>query len=78
MQLITPTETFEYVLPERPHPFNFTNSSGLSFQAEDARKCIQAGKIESEYLTHEESIELAGYMDAIRKEVGNIFPEDNE
>lgn len=58
-------------------PYNFHNSAGLCYQAEDARQSIKAGKIESDDITHEESIQLAGYMDAVRKEVGNLFPEDD-
>lgn len=59
-------------------PYNFINSAGLCYQAEDSRKCIQAGKIQSDDITHEESIELAGYMDTVRKEVGNLFLVDTE
>lgn len=78
--LVTPEKVFTYDLPKPKikAPFNFINSSGLCYQAEDARQCIKAGKIESEDITHEESIQLAGYMDAVRKEVGNVFPEDSQ
>lgn len=78
--LITPEKVFHYDLPKTNGkiPFNFINSVGLCYQAENARQCIKAGKIESDEITHEESIQLAGYMDAVRKEVGNLFPEDSE
>lgn len=80
ISLVTPEKVFNYDLPKPKikAPFIHINASGLSYQAEDARQCIKAGKIESEEITHEESIQLAGYMDAVRKEVGNVFPEDLE
>lgn len=34
------------------------------------------GKIESPYLTHAESVQLAHHMDTLRKLVGVVFPED--
>lgn len=37
-----------------------------------------SGKIESSQMTHDESIELAGMMDYMRKELGLQFPEDTQ
>lgn len=55
---------------------NFINSEGLSYEAEEARKCIKSGLIESPKITHEESLQLAQLMDSLRKQVGVLFPAD--
>ncbi|RZC41922.1 trans-1,2-dihydrobenzene-1,2-diol dehydrogenase-like, partial [Asbolus verrucosus] len=71
-------KTYEYELPKSPVPFLHKNSAGLAFEAEEARQCIKAGKIESPHMPHHESIELAQLMDLLRKEVGVVFPQDFE
>jgi len=75
-KLITPQKTYEFELPKSAGKFNFHKSSGLAYQAENARQCIKAGKIESPNITHEESIQLAQLMDSLRKQIGVVFPED--
>ncbi|XP_044257037.1 trans-1,2-dihydrobenzene-1,2-diol dehydrogenase-like isoform X1 [Tribolium madens] len=77
-QLITPEKTYQYELPKSPVAFFHKNSAGLAFEAEEARQCIKAGKIESAHMSHLESIELAQLMDLMRKEVGVVFPQDFE
>lgn len=58
-------------LPEGKLPFNWINSCGLRYEAEEVRKCIQAGKIECEYVTHNDSIIIARIQDEIRKQIGS-------
>ncbi|KAG5897496.1 hypothetical protein JTB14_031118 [Gonioctena quinquepunctata] len=74
---VVSTSAREYPLPRSPVPFLHHNSAGLRYQAEEARQCIRAGKIESHHMTHDESIELAKLMDLLRKEMGVVFPEDS-
>ncbi|KAL1497331.1 hypothetical protein ABEB36_008313 [Hypothenemus hampei] len=75
-QLITPKETYEWPLPESPTEFLHINSAGLMYEAEEAKRCIENGLIESPQITHEESIEIARLMDFMRKQLDVIFPED--
>jgi len=64
-------------LPEAKHEFNFNNSCGLRYEAEEARKCIRAGKIQSESVSHNESLVIAHIEDEIRKQIGVRYPEDD-
>lgn len=66
----------EYTLPEARHPFNFHNSCGLRFEAEEVRQCIAAGKLESATVPHSESLLIARIQDEIRRQIGVQFPED--
>ncbi|XP_066245018.1 trans-1,2-dihydrobenzene-1,2-diol dehydrogenase-like [Euwallacea similis] len=56
--------------------FNFWNSAGLAYQAIEVRKSIFEGKTESSTVPHEETIQLAAWMDQIRKELGVVFSID--
>ncbi|KAJ8922758.1 hypothetical protein NQ315_007793 [Exocentrus adspersus] len=67
-----------FPLIENDGSFNYNNSAGLAYEAEEVWKCIKEGKIESEQLTHEETIQLAGLMDFMRREIGVVFPADAE
>lgn len=58
--------------------FNYTNSAGLAYQAVEVRKKILEGKIESDSMPHEETIQLAALMDTLRREIGVTFPADLE
>lgn len=64
-------------LPEAKHEFNHFNSAGLRYEAEEARKCIRAGKRESENVSHNESIIIARIEDEIRKQIGVKYSEDD-
>ncbi|KAJ8971448.1 hypothetical protein NQ314_000705 [Rhamnusium bicolor] len=67
-----------FPLMESKGNFIYQNSVGLAYEAEEARKCIKEGKLESVHITHEESIELAQLMDKLRQDVGVVFPADSE
>ncbi|XP_018572901.1 trans-1,2-dihydrobenzene-1,2-diol dehydrogenase-like [Anoplophora glabripennis] len=75
-RLITPDGVLEFPFPKTTQSFLHKNSVGLSYEGEEARQCIKAGKLESPCITHEESIELARLMDYLRKEMGVAYPED--
>lgn len=68
--------TREDKLPNAQHPFNFMNSCGLRYEAEEVRQCIKAGRLQSTYVPHAESLIIAHIQDEIRKQVGVVFPED--
>lgn len=63
-------------LPRGRYDFMLKNSSGLRFEAEETRLCINAGLIESTTVPHSESIRLARVEDKLRKLVGVKFDED--
>lgn len=65
-------------LPEAKHWFNFPNSCGLRFEAEEVRKCIEKGFLDSEIMPHEESLKIAKIEDECRKCIGVRYPEDDQ
>ena len=67
----------QWPLPEAKHDFNFINSCGLRYEADEVRKCIRDGKTESENVTHNESLLIAHIEDEIRMQIGVKYPEDD-
>lgn len=63
-------------LPEGKHKYNFMNSSGLRYEAEEVRKCIQSGLVQSSIVSHNESLIIANIEDEIRKQIGVVYPAD--
>lgn len=57
-------------------PYNFQNSAGLAYEAEEVKRCIEQGLLESPRMTHEDSILLARLEDTIRKQVGVHYDVD--
>lgn len=49
----------------------------MRYEAEEVRKCIRAGKKESEHVTHNESLAIARIEDEIRRQIGVKYPEDD-
>ncbi|KAJ8947557.1 hypothetical protein NQ318_005037 [Aromia moschata] len=68
----------EFPLLEGGGAANYPKSVGLAYEAMEARKCINEGKLESEQITHEETIQLAHLMDKMRQDIGVVFPADSE
>lgn len=68
--------TKEWVLPEADQKFNFLNSCGLRFEAEEVRKCIRAGKLQSEHSSHEESLKIVRIEDELRRQIGVKYSWD--
>ncbi|XP_055296396.1 trans-1,2-dihydrobenzene-1,2-diol dehydrogenase-like [Sitodiplosis mosellana] len=64
-------------LPQAQHYFNLSGSCGLRYEAEEVRKCIREGKMESNLVTHNESLLIARIEDEIRKQIGVKYPEDD-
>lgn len=65
-----------WTLPQGKHEFNFINSAGLSYEAEEVRRCIRAGLTQSDSVTHNNSLVIAQIEDAIRKQIGVQYDAD--
>ncbi|KDR09314.1 trans-1,2-dihydrobenzene-1,2-diol dehydrogenase-like [Zootermopsis nevadensis] len=74
--ITTPEKTKEFILPNAPKPFNFTNSAGLRYEATEVRRCLKQGLLESPKVSHEESLILAQLEDEIRKQLGVKYDQD--
>ncbi|XP_034471774.1 trans-1,2-dihydrobenzene-1,2-diol dehydrogenase [Drosophila innubila] len=62
-------------LPNGKFDFNYTNSCGLRYQAEEVRKCIEKRLLESPKYTHAASLELIAITDQIRRQIGVSFED---
>lgn len=74
--LITPSGTKTFDLPSSTRKFNFGNSQGLAYEAEEVRRCINLGLLESPRITHSDSLELSSQMDFIRSQIGVVYEQD--
>ncbi|CAG7819243.1 unnamed protein product [Allacma fusca] len=77
-KLETPDKTYEYELPRSSLKPILLHSEGLSYQCEEARRCIRNGLIESPNLPHNESVVIAEIIEDIRKQVGVKYPADED
>lgn len=68
--------TKTWPLPETKHENNFINSCGLRYEAEEVRRCIRNGLIQSPTVSHNESLIIANIEDEIRKQIGVVYPAD--
>lgn len=68
----------EWPLPKhRIGHFEFTNSCGLRYEAEEFRRCINEQLIECATVSHEESLRIARIQDEIRRQIGMRFDVDD-
>ncbi|CAG2116031.1 unnamed protein product [Medioppia subpectinata] len=67
----------EFPFPKTTEFLNYGDSLALRYEAEEVRKCINEGKIESEKMSHKDSIVMAKIEDEIRKQIGVVFNEDS-
>lgn len=71
-------ETKEWPLGKfKKGTFNFINSQGLAYQAEQVRQCINAKLTQCPSVTHEESLIIARIEDEIRRQIGVKYPQDD-
>lgn len=58
--------------------FNFKSTPGFIYEADEVRKCIRSGRIESELVRHSESAQIANIQDELRKQIGVKYAEDDD
>jgi dihydrodiol dehydrogenase / D-xylose 1-dehydrogenase (NADP) len=68
----------EWPLPkEKIGKFEFHNSAGLRYEAEEMRRCINEGLFECPIVTQQESLIIARIEDEVRRQIGVKFAEDD-
>ncbi|CAI5646026.1 unnamed protein product [Oreochromis niloticus] len=77
-KLVVNDKETEYPLPEPCLPLNFTNSTGLRYEAAEVRQCLLKGLKESPRMPLADSVLLTEIMDEIRKQVGVVFSQDSQ
>lgn len=65
-----PSGKVDSPLPRGPSRLNFVNSTGMRYEAEEVRRCLREGLLESPRMTHKDSALVAGILDQILKQVG--------
>lgn len=65
-------------MTEAEHEFIYRNSIGLRYEPEEVRRCIRAGKLESDKISHNESLAILRIADEIRRQIGVTYAADNE
>jgi hypothetical protein len=58
-------------------PVNKEPGWGYHHQIRHVQECLRQGLTESPVMTHQDSIDLMETMDAIRREVGLVYPVEN-
>ncbi|XP_058806940.1 trans-1,2-dihydrobenzene-1,2-diol dehydrogenase-like isoform X2 [Phymastichus coffea] len=66
----------EVPLPAPRHKLNFVNSTGLRYEAMEARECIRRGLLESPKVTHAHSLLIAEIEDELRRQLGVVYDVD--
>jgi len=69
---------FTYKLPTSDRKFNFTNSMGLSYEAEYLRQALQDGKLESHRQTLEDSLNIMKIIDEVKKQIGLDYGKNEQ
>lgn len=65
-------------LSDAKHSFYYPNGCGLKYQTIEVKRCIRAGLLECETVSHNESLLFARIEDEIRRQMGVTCPEDEE
>ncbi len=55
-------------------PLQVSAAAGYHYEAIEADYCLRTGKRESALMTWEESLAVAGMMDAVRQQIGLVYP----
>ncbi|XP_016527024.1 uncharacterized protein LOC103138111 isoform X6 [Poecilia formosa] len=74
--LVVNEKVTQYPVPEPSLPLNFTNSTGMRYEAEEVRQCLLKGLKESPVMPHADSLLLAEMEDEIRQQVGVVYSQD--
>jgi len=70
----------DYPLPEppTPYPYNYPNSEGLIYQAEEIDRCVSEGLTESPLMPLEDTLTIAEIMDTVCKQHGLLDYSDKK
>ncbi|KAK5861272.1 hypothetical protein PBY51_022682 [Eleginops maclovinus] len=67
----------QFPLPEAGMPLNFTNSTGLRYEAEEVRQCLLKGLKESPGMPWAHSSLKSEVLDEARRQLGVTYDQDN-
>lgn len=70
-------ETQGYTIVKNDETTHFdlpTLGKGYTYEIEEVHKCLQQGKLQSDLWSHQNSLDLIGLLDSVRKEADIVFP----
>ena len=63
----------DFSIPPGPYRYNFVNSENLKFEANHVRESLLEGRIQSEVMSHRDSVAIAKIQDELRRQLGVSF-----
>ncbi|XP_030400878.1 uncharacterized protein LOC115641688 [Gopherus evgoodei] len=76
--LIVNNQRHECPLPPPAQPLNFSNGTGMRYEAQHVRQCLLQGLKESPIMSLAESELVASIVDELRRQLGVIYAEDHQ
>nr|XP_048689447.1 trans-1,2-dihydrobenzene-1,2-diol dehydrogenase-like [Caretta caretta] len=76
--MIVNHQRHECPLPPPPQPVNFSNGTGMRYEAQHVRECLLRGLKESPIMSLADSELVASIMDTVRQQLGVTFSEDQQ
>jgi len=77
-RLIVNSKEISHPLPEPKDPLFYNNSQGMIYEMQCIRKCLLKGSKECSTMPLDHSIVIMEIMDEIRRQVGVVYPEDEQ
>jgi len=68
--------SYHFPRPAVKGAFNFANSEGLLYEAEEVHECLRSGKLESEVMNWKATHTVLDILDQIRQQIGFHFPNE--
>ncbi|MEZ4919997.1 MAG: Gfo/Idh/MocA family oxidoreductase [Saprospiraceae bacterium] len=65
---------WNYADDSKTHFQNDLEGLGFTYEIAESNACIRSGKLESDYWTHQNSLELTELLDDILREIGLVYP----
>ncbi len=73
------TQSYSLIQNENKQDFSRpTLGKGYAHEAIECHQCLRDGKIESEKWSHQDSMNLMALVDRVKKEIGLVYPQDEE
>ncbi|XP_064097020.1 trans-1,2-dihydrobenzene-1,2-diol dehydrogenase-like isoform X3 [Macrobrachium nipponense] len=72
----TPSGIFEVPYPDLGKPLNFNGTQGFVYEAEEVRRCLKNGLLESPNVPWQESITISEIMEEVRMQLGVTYDQD--
>lgn len=63
-------EKYDFPLPTVKHELKYPHSEGLTYEAQEVRRCIKEGLLESPLMTHKETLIFFSIYDEIHRQLG--------